>query len=173
MYRINHIFLTKEYKKYKNTSNKNGLNGKLADGWYLLLKDYWKGDKTYGNPKVIKKLIAKKDKKFEDDEQQDANEFIVIFLEILGEDLNTVKQKTYYEMEEQRKDESDIQCAKRFWEFHYSRNNSIIMDLFCGLNKSTIICPVCKFKSVTFIPFSSLSLLIPNEKKIQKIRYVY
>ena len=165
------FFLTKEYKKYKNTSNKNGLNGKLADGWYLLLKDYWKGDKTYGNPKVIKKLIAKKDKKFEDDEQQDANEFIVIFLEILGEDLNTVKQKTYYEMEEQRKDESDIQCAKRFWEFHYSRNNSIIMDLFCGLNKSTIICPVCKFKSVTFIPFSSLSLLIPNEKKIQKIRY--
>jgi ubiquitin carboxyl-terminal hydrolase 4/11/15 len=88
------FFLTKEYKKYKNTSNKNGLNGKLADGWYLLLKDYWKGDKTYGNPKVIKKLIAKKDKKFEDDEQQDANEFIVIFLEILGEDLNTVKQKT-------------------------------------------------------------------------------
>ena len=71
------FFLTKEYKKYKNTSNKNGLNGKLADGWYLLLKDYWKGDKTYGNPKVIKKLIAKKDKKFEDDEQQDANEFIV------------------------------------------------------------------------------------------------
>ena len=43
-------------------------------------------------------MIAKKDKKFEGDEQQDANEFIIIFLEILGEDLNMVKKKKYEQM---------------------------------------------------------------------------
>ena len=165
------FFLTKEFRNYKNTSNKNGLNGKLAEEWYSLLKEYWKSNKTYGNPKGIKNLIAKKYKKFEDYEQQDANEFIVIFLEILSEDLNLVKKKKYYEMEEQQKEEKDIQGAKRFWEFHYSRNNSIIMDLFYGLNKSTITCPVCKYKSITYIPFSSLSLLIPNSKKLKKIKY--
>ena len=166
------FFLTKEFRKHKNTSNKNGLNGKLAEEWYSLLKEYWKTDKEYGNPKNIKTLVAKKDKKFEDYEQQDANEFIIIFLEILSEDLNLVKKKQYYEMEEQQKGENDLQCAARFWEFHYSRNNSIIMDLFCGINKSTITCPVCRYKSITYIPFSSLSLLIPNQKKMRKIRYL-
>ena len=164
------FFLSKEFKKNKNTSNKNGLNGKLADEWYSLLKDYWKTDKDTGNPKNIKNLIAKKDKKFEGDEQQDANEFIIIFLEILGEDLNTVKKKKYEQMQEQQEEESDIQCAQRFWEFHYSRNNSIITDLFCGLNKSIITCPICKYKSITYIPFNSLNLLIPNRKKLQRIR---
>ena len=164
------FFLSKEFKKNKNTSNKNGLNGKLADEWYSLLKDYWKTDKDTGNPKNIKNLIAKKDKKFEGDEQQDANEFIIIFLEILGEDLNMVKKKKYEQMQEQQEEESDIQCAQRFWEFHYSRNNSIITDLFCGLNKSIITCPICKYKSITYIPFNSLNLLIPNRKKLQRIR---
>ena len=59
------FFLSKEYKTFKNTSNKNGLNGKLAEEWYSLLKDYWKSNKTHGNPKNIKNLVAKKDKKFE------------------------------------------------------------------------------------------------------------
>ena len=63
------FFLSKEYKTFKNTSNKNGLNGKLAEEWYSLLKDYWKTNKTHGNPKNIKNLVAKKDKKFEGYEQ--------------------------------------------------------------------------------------------------------
>ena len=165
------FFLSKEFKKYKNTSNKNGLNGKLADEWYALLKEYWKTDKEKGNPKNIKNLIAKKDKKFEGYEQQDANEFIIIFLEILSEDLNLIKKKKYEIVQEQQPDENDLQCAQRFWEFHYSRNNSIITDLFCGLNKSIITCPICKYKSITYIPFTSLSLLIPNMNKLKKIRY--
>ena len=165
------FFLSKDYKNFKNTSNKNGLNGKLAEEWYSLLKDYWKSNKTHGNPKNIKNLVAKKDKKFEDFEQQDANEFIFIFLEILSEDLNLAKKQKYLEMEEQQNEEKDIQGAQRFWEFHYSRNNSIITDLFNGLNKSTITCPICKYKSITYIPFSSLSLLIPNSNQLKKIRY--
>ena len=54
------FFLTKEFKNYKNTSNSNGLNGKLAQEWYSLLKDYWKSNKRHGNPKNIKNLVAKK-----------------------------------------------------------------------------------------------------------------
>ena len=165
------FFLTKEYKNNKNKNNKNGLDGKLADEWYSLLDDYWKSNKQYGNPKNIKKLVAKKYKKFEDYEQQDANEFIIIFLELLSEDLNLIKKSKYLEVDIQKENETDIQCAKRFWDFHYSRNNSIIMDLFCGLNKSVITCSICNFKSITYIPFISLSLLIPNFEKIKKIRY--
>ena len=53
-----------------------------------------------------------------------------------------------------------------------SRNNSIITDLFCGLNKSTIKCPICKYKSITYNPFTSISLLIPNKEQIKNIKYL-
>ena len=165
------FFLSKKYRKYINTSNNNGLKGKLANAWYQLLKDYWKTNKTSGNPQEIKLLISKKYKKFENYEEQDANEFIVIFLELLGEDLNEIKNKKYNELKEQQTNESDLDCAKRFWDLHLSRNNSIITDLFCGLNKSIIICPLCKYKSITYNPFTSISLIIPNQIQLKNIRY--
>jgi ubiquitin carboxyl-terminal hydrolase 4/11/15 len=165
------FFLSKDYRNYLNKSNKNGLKGKLADAWYKLLKNYWKTDKDYGNPIDIKNLVAKKYKKFESSEQQDANEFITLFLELLSEDLNEIKNKKYVQLKEQRLNETDIECAKRFWEVHLNRNNSVITELFCGLNKSTITCPVCKYKSITYDPFNSISLLIPNNKQLKKIKY--
>jgi len=165
------FFLSKDYRNYLNKSNKNGLKGKLADAWYKLLKSYWKTDENYGNPIEIKKLIAKKYKKFQSFEQQDANEFITLFLELLNEDLNEIKNKKYVQLDEQKTKETDIECAKRFWEVHLNRNNSIITELFCGLNKSIIICPICKYKSITYNPFNSISLLIPNNKQLKKIKY--
>ena len=165
------FFLSKDYRNYLNKSNKNGLKGKLADAWYKLLKSYWKTDENYGNPIEIKKLIAKKYKKFESFEQQDANEFITLFLELLNEDLNEIKNKKYVQLDEQKAKETDIECAKRFWEVHLNRNNSVITELFCGLNKSIITCPICKYKSITYNPFNSISLLIPNNKQLKKIKY--
>ena len=48
------------------------------------------------------------------------------------------------------------------------RNDSIITDLFCGLFKSTIICPKCNKISVTFEPFYSINLPLKENKKKQK-----
>ena len=166
------FFLTKEFKKYINSSNKNGLKGKLANAWYKLLKEYWKTDSKRGNPSDIKSLMGKKYKKYDNYEQHDANEFIILFLELLSEDLNEIKNKKYLELKEQQPKETDEQCAKRFWELHISRNNSVINQLFCGLYKSTIICPLCKYKSITYNPFTSLSLLIPKREQLKKVKYL-
>ena len=166
------FFLSKEFRKYINSSNKNGLKGKLANAWYELLKEYWKTTKLTGNPREIQTLIGKKYKKFDSDDQQDANEFIVLFLELLGEDLNEIKNKKYLELKEQQHQETDEECAKRFWDLHLSRNNSIITNLFCGLNKSIIKCPLCKYKSITYNPFTSISLLIPNNKQLKTVKYL-
>ena len=166
------FFLSKQFKQYINSSNKMGFDGKLAKHWYELLKDYWKTKDESNNPSKIQSLMAQKYKKFGSTEQQDANEFIVLFLELLSEDLNEIKNKKYCELIEQQPNETDIQCAKRFWELHIARNNSIINDLFYGLNKSIIICPICNYKSITYNPFSSLSLLIPNRKQLAKIKYL-
>ena len=109
------FFLSKDYRNYLNKSNKNGLKGKLADAWYKLLKSYWKTDENYGNPFEIKKLIAKKYKKFESFEQQDANEFITLFLELLNEDLNEIKNKKYVQLDEQKTKETDIESFCTFY----------------------------------------------------------
>ena len=43
--------------------------------------------------------------------------------------------------------------AAEAWRGHLARNNSIIVDLFQGQLKSTLVCPVCARVSVTFDPF--------------------
>lgn len=45
------------------------------------------------------------------------------------------------------------------------RNDSIILDLFHGQYKSTLVCAICSKVSVTFDPFLTLTVPIPGAKK--------
>ena len=140
---LTYYFLSEQYKNDINYNNKYGLKGKLAEGWFELLKQYWVENTKQGNPKDIKYIIGEKDIRYRGYNQQDSNEFINLFLDILNEDLNYSDEKKYIELEEKKEKESDEECAKRFWEANLIRNDSVITDLFCGLFKSTIICPKC------------------------------
>lgn len=55
--------------------------------------------------------------------------------------------------------------AEEAWENHIKRNDSIIVDIFHGLFKSTLVCPVCSKVSVTFDPFCYLTLPLPMKKE--------
>ena len=139
----------------------------MANEWADLMKDYWKSNSDYGNPSDLKKVISKKVKIFYGYGQQDSNEFMTYFLDIMNEDLNRTSKKPYKEIDEQKDNESDDQCASRFWKYNYERNNSIITDLFTGLFKCTVKCPQCGWISITYEPFNILQLPIPY-KKINK-----
>lgn len=54
--------------------------------------------------------------------------------------------------------------AKEAWANHRLRNDSIIVDIFHGLFKSTLVCPECSKVSVTFDPFCYLTLPLPMKK---------
>ncbi|XP_010613875.1 ubiquitin carboxyl-terminal hydrolase 4 isoform X3 [Fukomys damarensis] len=54
--------------------------------------------------------------------------------------------------------------AKEAWENHRLRNDSVIVDTFHGLFKSTLVCPECSKVSVTFDPFCYLTLPLPLKK---------
>ena len=54
--------------------------------------------------------------------------------------------------------------AKEAWTNHRLRNDSIIVDIFHGLFKSTLVCPECFKVSVTFDPFCYLTLPLPMKK---------
>lgn len=47
------------------------------------------------------------------------------------------------------------------WKNHRLRNDSVIVDIFHGLFKSTLVCPECSKVSVTFDPFCYLTLPLP------------
>ena len=69
-----------------------------------------------------------------------------------------------------RKDEI---VAKEGWMNYLKRNNSIISDLMCGQYKSRIECPTCGKISITFDPFLTLVLSIPNESNERGRSYDY
>ena len=167
---LTEYFLRQKYVNDINEDNRDGAEGALAEEWYNLLGNYWLTKHTVGNPKNIKIIVGSKNRKFSGYNQQDSNEFMTVFLEILGEDLNRAKKKVYRELKEQQKEESDLEAASRFWGLHVERNDSIITDLFHGLLKSTITCPNCGFKNITYDPFNTLTLTIPSENKIYQLQ---
>jgi ubiquitin carboxyl-terminal hydrolase 4/11/15 len=76
-----------------------------------------------------------------------------------------VKKKPYVEREELvgvQPNEQDLEeMGRKSWEGHKLRNDSVIVDLWQGMYKSTVVCPVCEVVSVTFDPFMDLSVPLP------------
>ena len=60
---------------------------------------------------------------------------------------------------------SDQEASREAWTKHLIRNESVIVDLFHGQYKSTLVCSVCSKISITFDPFMTLSLPIPGKKE--------
>ena len=171
-------FLTGKYKSDINKNNKDGLGGKLAIAWNNLLEEYWNSGTRAGNPSEVKSTVARKVRKFGGFSQQDSNEFMTEFLSILNEDLNRTDKKEYKELKEKDDDETELDCAKRFWNLHVKLNDSIVTDLFSGLFRSEVQCTnsKCRYKNITFDPFDTLTLPIPSSNElftnVEKIFYV-
>ena len=110
-------------------------------------------------------LDSKIKKQFEGYRQQDAQEFLSVLLDQLHEDLNRITDKPYIELLEKQDNEDDLKASKRWWDLHKKREDSIIIDLFNGQLKSETICQVCQKSSITYDPFMSLCVPLPNSKK--------
>lgn len=89
----------------------------------------------------------------------------------MSEDLYRKAKKPYVEMEEAG-GKSDEVASMEAWNKHLLRNDSIIVDLFHGQYKSTLVCSICNNVSVTFDPFMTLSLPIPGKKDKFSFYYI-
>ena len=156
-----------DYESEINEKTKHGTRGSLPKKWHDLLQNYWLSDISAGNPSSFKSTMGNFAPRFSGYGQQDSNEFMTFFLDFMNEDLNKNHEKKYKEIQEQQNNESDVQCAKRFWDYFLYRNDSIITDLFTGLFKNCVKCPKCNYISITYEPFNILQLPIPNEKKVK------
>ena len=62
------------------------------------------------------------------------------------------------------------EVAQEAWTNHKKRNDSIIVDNMHGQLKSRVECPECSRVSITFDPYSTLSVPIPTDN--QKVQII-
>ena len=162
---LSKFFLEDVYTKEVNTENKLGLQGKMAVSYAKLMKLLWYNDQSFVSPWDVKRVAGKFQSTFMGNAQQDSQELISTILDALHEDLNRVHAKPYVELKS-TSDPNDNSISAESWYNHLARNQSIIVDLMHGQFKSLVQCPRCTRYSITFDPFSVLSVPLPSESKI-------
>ncbi|KAF7563795.1 hypothetical protein G7046_g302 [Stylonectria norvegica] len=159
-------FLTDAYFEEVNKSNPLGYNGKIAITYGNLLKEIYMEGKGSVSPRDFKTTVGKCRSTFSGWGQQDSQEFLGFLLDGLQEDLSRIKKKPYIEKPDSTDDminnpEAIRKMAEKVWDITRLRDDSVIADLFTGMYKSTLKCPVCGKISITFDPFNNLTLPLP------------
>ncbi len=156
-------FLDERFKDDLNTNNPLGTEGRLVQAYAKLLNEMWNRDESVVRPTMFKKILGSYAQQFEGYGQHDSQECINTVLDFLSEDLYRKSKKPYVEMTDAG-GKPDVEASLEAWTKHIIRNESVIVDLFHGQYKSTLVCSVCQKVSVTFDPFMTLSLPIPGKK---------
>uniref|UniRef100_A0A3B4UAE2 Ubiquitin carboxyl-terminal hydrolase n=1 Tax=Seriola dumerili TaxID=41447 RepID=A0A3B4UAE2_SERDU len=136
---LTEYFLKDKYTDELNEDNPLGMKGEIARAYAELIKQLWSGKYSYVTPRPFKVNTS----------------FFMISL----------KTEHYIDYTEKEKRVCKSVVAEEAWENHIKRNDSIIVDIFHGLFKSTLVCPVCSKVSVTFDPFCYLTLPLPMKKE--------
>ncbi|XP_067683903.1 ubiquitin carboxyl-terminal hydrolase 15-like isoform X3 [Haliotis asinina] len=156
----------KKWEKELNEDNPLGNKGEIAKSYAELIKTMWSGRYSYTVPRNFKVAVGRFAPQFSGYQQQDSQELMAFLLDGLHEDMNRIRKKPYVELKDDD-GRPDAMVAAEAWENYRKRNDSIIVDIFHGLLKSTVKCPECSKISVTFDPFCYLSLPLPIKKERQ------
>ncbi|RWS30757.1 hypothetical protein B4U80_07215 [Leptotrombidium deliense] len=162
---LTEYFVNDCYINEVNTSNPLGMGGEIANSFGEIMKAMWSGAHTCLAPREFKLAVGRFAPQFSGFQQQDCQELMAFLLDGLHEDLNRVKQKPYIEVKTEFERRPDDIVAAESWANYKKRNDSIIIDTFHGLLKSTLVCPECQLVSVTFDPFCYLSLPLPVKRE--------
>eukprot|EP00698_Gefionella_okellyi_P023635 TRINITY_DN812_c0_g1_i4.p1 TRINITY_DN812_c0_g1~~TRINITY_DN812_c0_g1_i4.p1 ORF type:complete len:997 (+),score=153.73 TRINITY_DN812_c0_g1_i4:274-3264(+) len=158
---LTQYFLHDSFRSDINTENPLGLKGKLAEEYAELLHQMWDTGLAPVAPVSFKLTISRFASQFQGNAQHDADEVTSFILDGLHEDLNRVKIKPYIPLKDSD-GRADLEVATECWQAHLERNRSMIVDMFHGQLKSTLVCPTCKYVKVNFDPVGSISLPLPG-----------
>ncbi|OQR84513.1 ubiquitin-specific protease [Achlya hypogyna] len=153
------------YKREINHRNPLGMGGKIATAFAKLLRQLWSGEYTVVSPTNLKFVIGEYAPAFAGYNQQDSQEVLSFILDGLHEDLNRVLDKPYTEPVEPRGRPDEV-VAREEWAQYLRRNDSVITDHFMGQLRSHVTCPTCGHESITFDPYMSLSVPVPNQTTV-------
>lgn len=168
---LTEYFLNGVYVKELNPDNPLSTKGDLARSYGNLLGNLF--DDTDSAPfsvapRDFKVKISRHAPSFSGYAQHDTQELLAFLLDGLHEDLNRILKKPYVENpdwpDQGGGDKEMLELAKTFWDGYKKRNDSVIVDLFQGQYRSTLVCPECHKVSITFDPFMYLTLPLPVNK---------
>jgi len=142
------------YSQFVN--HKSRTKGLVAKEFSNVIKNLWSQSGRSFQCQQFKDSIGEYKDMFKHYDQQDSHEFLTILLDWLHDDLNQPEDNRIILGASKETGEED-------WGHWTKANNSIIQQLFYGQQKSTVSCDTCFEKSITFEPFSSLSLPLPSE----------
>jgi ubiquitin C-terminal hydrolase len=119
-------------------------------------------------PGALKYAVSSVAPQFGGYQQHDSQELLAFLLDGLHEDVNKVTSKPYVEVPSGKEGEDiDSVLAAAVWKAYSKRNDSIITELFQGQYRSRVQCVTagCKHVSLTYDPYSFLSLPLPSVEK--------
>lgn len=161
-------FLQTCYTSEINRTNPLGMKGAMAEEFAGVMKNIWCGKYNWVNANRLRAFAAQRHQEFVGNGQHDAQELLTIVLDAIHEDLNRVKNKPLVPpVEDQGR--PDHVVAEEYWQGYLKRNDSIIVQLFTGQFKSKTKCPQCHKESVTFDPFTSISVPVPKRAAVDTI----
>uniref|UniRef100_A0A8C5AZV8 Ubiquitin carboxyl-terminal hydrolase n=1 Tax=Gadus morhua TaxID=8049 RepID=A0A8C5AZV8_GADMO len=169
---LTEYFLRSAYLEELNFTNPLGMKGEIAEAFADVIKQMWSGRHHSVVPRIFKTKVGHFASQFLGYQQHDSQELLSFLLDGLHEDLNRVKNKEYIELRDAG-GRPDQEVAEEAWRNHLRRNDSVIVDTFHGLFKSTLVCPECHKVSVTFDPFCYLSVPLPVSKdRVMEVFFV-
>ncbi|KAI3625110.1 hypothetical protein CBS9595_000471 [Malassezia furfur] len=172
---LQRYFLHEVHYDEINTDNPLGMGGAIAGAFGRLMQQLWSAQHSGAVvPREFKTALARFAPQFTGYAQQDSQELLAFLLDGLHEDLNRILQKPYIEAPDWPggSDADMVRFAQQQWDIYKARNDSMIVDLFQGQYRSTLVCPVCDKVSIKFDPFMYLTLPIPNTRKWRGRVYV-
>jgi ubiquitin carboxyl-terminal hydrolase 4/11/15 len=160
------LFSAGFFQEELNPTNPLGMKGAIAEVFGNLLDKLWHPSSYAVAPREFKQQLQRFAPQFSGYAQHDTQEFLAFLLDGLHEDLNRVLKKPYVEMPDWNggDDKALVRHASTAWEGYKKRNDSVIVDLFQGQYKSTLVCPECDKVSITFDPFMYLTLPLPVQR---------
>ncbi|WFD01715.1 ubiquitinyl hydrolase 1 [Malassezia obtusa] len=164
---LQRYFLHEVHWEEINTENPLGMGGAIAGAFGRLMQQLWGAHSGAVVPREFKTALARFAPQFTGYAQQDSQELLAFLLDGLHEDLNRILKKPYIEAPDWPggSDRDMVRFAQQQWDIYKARNDSLIVDLFQGQYRSTLVCPVCDKVSIKFDPFMYLTLPIPNTRK--------
>lgn len=166
------FFLAGQWTNDLNPKNPLGYGGAIAKQYQMLLDSIYKQNNSSVPPRTFKNTLGKYGPQFSGFGQQDSQEFMSFLLDALHEDLNRIDKKPYIENPDSDDNRvADPEYVKELGEIYRSnyrkRNDSVVTDLFNGFYKNMMVCPTCDKVSITFDPYSLLTLQLPIEHSFQ------
>lgn len=154
LYPLAKLFLTEEFRNDIKNNNYFILE------FYNFLKILWSNEICLIKPVKLKSYLSNYDKKFNNSNQQDAHETLIILLDMLHKGLSYHASINFNGTAKNSLDKLMINSIKN-WKNEYEKEYSKIIELFHGQFITKLLCLNCH--NITYIFESFISLCLPIE----------